>query len=152
MLICTNFVTTGKHRGNHPISFIKACSNFKTSALKDHESSKLHTDAVAHFEAIENSYNKLWQSKHRFLLMNINDTNYKIIFEMYIHAFVKKKQQQQSNKRYYLANWIGQSQEHRPWRNLLKLKISHNFHGIYIGGNDESNRSRSGEKCQILQS
>lgn len=23
--------------------------------------------------------------------MNINDTNYKIIFEMYIHAFVKKK-------------------------------------------------------------
>lgn len=63
----------------------------KTSALKDHESSKLHTDAVAHFEAIENSYNKLWQSKHRFLLMNINDTNYKIIFEMYIHAFVNKK-------------------------------------------------------------
>lgn len=80
-----------ENRGNHPISFIKACSNFKTSALKDNESSKLHTDAVAHFEAIENPYNKLWQSKHRFLLMNINDTNYKIIFEMYIHAFVKKK-------------------------------------------------------------
>lgn len=78
MLICTNFVTTGKHRGNHPISFIKGCSNFKTSALKDNE-------------AIENPFNKLWQSTHRFLLMNINDTNYKIILEMYIHAFVKKK-------------------------------------------------------------
>lgn len=111
---CTKFVTTRKHRENRPISFIIGCSNFKTSALKDHESSKLHTDAVAHFKAIENPYNKLWQRKHRFLFMDINDINYKIIFEMYIHAFVKKKQ---SNKRYYLANWIGQSQEHRRWRN-----------------------------------
>lgn len=147
------FCYSGKHRGNHPISFFKGCSNFKTSTLKDNESSKLHTDAVAHFKAIVKTLiTNCDKANTDFFLMNINDTKYKIILEMYIHAFVKKNKKQQSNKRYYLANWIGQSQEHRPWRNLLKLKISHNFHGIYIGGNDESNRSRSGEKCQILQS
>lgn len=47
-ILCTKFVTSGKHIGNYPISFIKGCANFKTSALNDHESSTLHTDAVAH--------------------------------------------------------------------------------------------------------
>lgn len=92
MLICSKFVTTGKHRGNHPISFIKGCSNFKTSTIKDNESSKLHTDAVAHFKAIVKTLiTNFGKANTDFFLMNINDTNYKIIFEMYIHAFVKKK-------------------------------------------------------------
>lgn len=53
LMYCIKFVTSGKHRGNYPISFIKGCANFKTSALNDHESSKQHIDAVAHFKAIE---------------------------------------------------------------------------------------------------
>ena len=42
---CTNFVESKKNRTQYPNSFVKGCSNFKTSALADHETSRLHLDA-----------------------------------------------------------------------------------------------------------
>lgn len=42
-----------------------------------------------------------------------------------VHALVK------NNRPIRDIIWlIGKSQEHRRWRNYIKLKISHNFHGI----------------------
>ena len=46
--LCINYVNSKKNRSNYPSSFLTGYSNFKSTALQDHESSTLHKDAVSH--------------------------------------------------------------------------------------------------------
>lgn len=42
---CITYVNSGKCHGQYSISFVKGCSNYRTSAISDHEISKVHVDA-----------------------------------------------------------------------------------------------------------
>jgi hypothetical protein len=84
---CRDFVASKKNYGNYPVSFVKGCSNFRSSAIADHESSRLHQDSSQHERAKCNPENTI--AKQTLVRLNEHKRKQLEIHFRNVHALVK---------------------------------------------------------------